>query len=343
MRKKFIIVGQGLAGSLLGIELIKREQQVLVIDNKWQGSASTVAAGMWNPINFRKLTYSWRAPEFISKLYNHYTQLEDLLNVQLVYSKPIVKKIPDKNTLGLLDKQCEEINAFIAKDGSAEGERLFGSEGYFALRNTGVLDVKELLRASKDFFKYHKVYQEGEFDWSKLDDPEAVYISCEGYKAKDNPYFTWLPLNANKGHILDVYPPEFWQSNEILNCGKFLFKAPDGSYKAGATYNWNDVDFIPEDDASKEILAPFLKVSRDGLRVKEIKVGLRPTIADRRPVLGHHPIHKNIAIFGALGTKGVMLAPSFVGEMADLLIHQRPCDQEVSIMRFVKKYYDHKD
>lgn len=343
MPKTYIIIGQGLAGSLLGMELIARGAKVKVVDKDWDGAASTVAAGMWNPLNFRKLSFSWRSPEFISKLYQHYTHLEAVLNVQLLYNKQIIKKIPDQNTQRILEKQRNEIKGFLSSMAHPDAEALFGEGGYFGLKNTGVLDLKELLRASKDYFIKNGAYESVAFDWSQAVDAETVYISCEGYQAKSNPYFSWLPLNANKGQILDVYPPEYWKSRDILNCGKFLFQAPDGTYRAGATYNWTDKDFVPEDAATQEILAPFSKISRENLRVKSVEVGLRPTIADRRPVLGYHPKHKNIAIFGALGTKGVMLAPSFVGEMADLLLKGTPCDPEVRISRFVKRYYDHQD
>ena len=45
----YLIIGQGLAGSLLAWELINRNCKVVIIDNG-QENASQVAAGLINPI-----------------------------------------------------------------------------------------------------------------------------------------------------------------------------------------------------------------------------------------------------------------------------------------------------
>ena len=51
----FLIVGQGLAGSILALNLQQRGKSVLVIDNEHYGSASQVAAGLINPVNGHRL------------------------------------------------------------------------------------------------------------------------------------------------------------------------------------------------------------------------------------------------------------------------------------------------
>ncbi|WP_320019019.1 FAD-dependent oxidoreductase [Labilibaculum manganireducens] len=64
--------------------------------------------------------------------------------------------------------------------------------------------------------------------------------------------------------------------------------------------------------------------------------GIRPTVIDRRPVLGTHPLHKHVAIFNGLGTKGVMLAPYFAREMVRFLsVNDYPLAKEVDIRRFL--------
>ena len=65
--------------------------------------------------------------------------------------------------------------------------------------------------------------------------------------------------------------------------------------------------------------------------------GVRPTVSDRRPILGQNPGSKNIYIFNGLGTKGVMLAPYFAKEMMKCLGDSGYClDAEVDVRRFTK-------
>jgi len=45
-----IIVGQGLAGSLLAWSLIQRGQSILIVDNDHHHAASIAAAGIINPV-----------------------------------------------------------------------------------------------------------------------------------------------------------------------------------------------------------------------------------------------------------------------------------------------------
>src|SRR6056297_1339775 len=74
--EKVIILGQGIAGSILAFRLLDAGISTEIIDNDHQHSSSMVAAGLWNPIVFRRINKSWRADEFIPELEAFYKQLE---------------------------------------------------------------------------------------------------------------------------------------------------------------------------------------------------------------------------------------------------------------------------
>ncbi len=61
MKVDFIIVGAGLSGSTLAYTLLKEGKSVLVIDNNLKSAASMVAAGLYNPIVFKRIVKSWQA------------------------------------------------------------------------------------------------------------------------------------------------------------------------------------------------------------------------------------------------------------------------------------------
>ncbi|MBK8367632.1 MAG: hypothetical protein IPL10_09490 [Bacteroidetes bacterium] len=52
----FIIVGQGIAGSVLSLSLISAGYAVLVISTPNLSTSSKIAAGIWNLIVFKRLT-----------------------------------------------------------------------------------------------------------------------------------------------------------------------------------------------------------------------------------------------------------------------------------------------
>ena len=96
----FIIVGQGLAGSLLAYFLLKKRKQIFIIDNRHQGASSKVAAGIINPITGRRFVKSWMFDEL--KAYNDvfYPKIESELRIELYKERSVLRflqKIKDVN------------------------------------------------------------------------------------------------------------------------------------------------------------------------------------------------------------------------------------------------------
>ena len=73
----YIIVGQGLAGTLLAHDLLENNQSVLIIDKPHAAMASRVAAGLFNPVGVKRCIRSWRADDFLSFAIERYKFLED--------------------------------------------------------------------------------------------------------------------------------------------------------------------------------------------------------------------------------------------------------------------------
>jgi glycine/D-amino acid oxidase-like deaminating enzyme len=73
--------------------------------------------------------------------------------------------------------------------------------------------------------------------------------------------------------------------------------------------------------------------------VLDQQAGVRPATDDRRPFVGVHPEHSNVAIFNGLGTKGVTLAPFFAAELADFLESGKEINPEANISRYFPLYF----
>lgn len=64
--------------------------------------------------------------------------------------------------------------------------------------------------------------------------------------------------------------------------------------------------------------------------------GIRPTIKDRRPILGLHPKNKKLAILNGLGTRGVMIAPLMARKLYQHIENNMELGKEIAIDRFQK-------
>ncbi|MCB0794609.1 MAG: FAD-binding oxidoreductase, partial [Flavobacteriales bacterium] len=86
-----MVVGHGLAGTCLAIELERRGAKVLVFDHPMPGSASTAAAGLVNPVSLRRIVPVWRALEMLQKARAFYRSFEADSGVRLWHDMPLFK------------------------------------------------------------------------------------------------------------------------------------------------------------------------------------------------------------------------------------------------------------
>ena len=84
--QKFLIVGAGLAGTSLAHQLLKAEQSVTILD-KGENHATAIAAGMVNPMVFRRMNKSWRLDECMQDAVPYYLKLEEKFQKKLYIIK----------------------------------------------------------------------------------------------------------------------------------------------------------------------------------------------------------------------------------------------------------------
>ena len=352
MTKKvnYIIVGQGLAGTVLGHTLLKQNKSVVIIDLPSISMASKVAAGLWNPVVFKRLVKSWMAEDLLDSLERFYPEMELLLGKKFYFKKQILKPFSEEQEKVLwLKKTSEEIGKYLNPRILSDflTDIIHNPIGIAEVLNAGNIDTNVFLNASQDYFKNKQLLLEEVFDYQELVllGNEVAYkgivaekiIFCEGYKALDNKYFNWLPFKLTKGEILIVRIPLLEQKellSKVINKGVFMLPLGDGLYKVGATYEWDDLSEIPTEKGKLFLVEQLHKLLKVPFEIIDQKAGIRPTVKDRRPLIGLHPEHASIGIFNGLGTKGVMLAPYFAQQFVDFLETGVPLNKEVDIARF---------
>ena len=82
-------------------------------------------------------------------------------------------------------------------------------------------------------------------------------------------------------------------------------------------------------------LDTFLKCSYEV--VKHV-AGIRPTVTDRRPLVGQHPDYPRFYLLNGFGSRGVMIAPFAAQQLFQAIEAQIPVHPEMDIARFAQKY-----
>jgi len=91
-----LIVGQGLAGTCLAWELLRRGQSVCIVDRGDPMTASKISAGLLNPIIGRNFNLSWRFRETFEAAADFYRTLEGILRTRFFRPRRLVRLFKDE-------------------------------------------------------------------------------------------------------------------------------------------------------------------------------------------------------------------------------------------------------
>ena len=85
----YLIIGQGLAGSLLARELVALDRRVLVIDDHYKSSSSTVAGGLINPVTGKRLALQPGIDYLLPAAQRRYRSLEQKAGLRFFFPLPM--------------------------------------------------------------------------------------------------------------------------------------------------------------------------------------------------------------------------------------------------------------
>lgn len=335
-----VIVGWGLAGSVLAWQFYLKGVGFQVNDSGVNWSTRT-AAGLVNPIVFKRMTKSWNADILMPYAEEFYSKIEQIIGIQLISRKPIFRVFAT----------AAEENDWSSKQGDDRFKAYLSNQsttvnpspkhfkfpfGLGCVTTFGSLNTNLFLDASKIFFERQGIQFINErFDYSQLA-ANSAYFFCEGVEIKNNPLFNYLPLKPTHGETLDIASNEL-NFEATINKNMFLTHLEGNRYKIGATYNWElDQPDITE-AARTELVEKLAEFANFNYTILTQNAGIRPTVIDRKPLLGIHPTVKNAIVFNGLGTKGVMIAPYYAEQLIEHVYAGVKLASEVDILRFTKQ------
>ncbi len=341
----YIIVGLGLAGIAFAEELIKGNKSFVIFENNSQTS-SLVAGGVYNPVILKRFNAVWNGHEQIEYSRPFYKNLEEKLNVQLDYKFSIKKAFTsvgdENNWFSALDKPTllNYMNPEISK-GKIEG--VIGDFGFGELNNTGRIDTALLVNSYREYINNsNRLIEESfEYDQIKISNGTVNYknntakkiVFCEGFGITMNPYFNHLPLNEVKGESIVIHAPDL-KIDFLLKAAVFVMPLGNDCYKVGATFNWTDKTCNPTEEAKQELEEKLKKIITVPYSVTNHTAGIRPTVKDRRPMIGVHSEHTELLVLNGLGTRGVMIGPTMAKNLYNHIENGEALDKEIDIKRF---------
>jgi glycine oxidase len=343
----YLIIGQGLAGTVVAHHLLQKGRTFRIIDIPTLSASSKVAGGLFNPVVFKRLVKSWMADEQLEAAEAFYTGMEALLGSRFFHKKELLKIFAEPQEKVLWEKKrLEEVGKYLSPIyNEPPDESIQAPQGYARVSGAGYVDVSLFLNLSLAYFRKQGVIMEEKFNPSGLhvESDHVTYkgfqatriIFCEGHLASQNPWFSWMPFNLAKGEVLTVKIPGYTRT-DVVNKGVFILPIGNDLFRVGATFAWDKLDEVPTEAAKQDLITRLQKVLKLPFEVIDHKAGIRPTVINRRPLIGIHPEHPSLTMFNGMGSKGVMIAPYFAAHFIHHLEENTPLSNEVDIRRFWK-------
>ena len=342
----------GIAGLVFSKTLRDKGKSFVVIDNPKQG-ATKVSGGVLNPTVLKRFTPAWNTVEFVLKAAPFYESLARDIGQQVLYGVAIhriLASIEEQNNwMVACDKEI--LSRFLSPEIlKNKNTAINASFGLGAVTQAQIMRPYALLKTYQDFLENQDLYIKDQFDYQGLivsksfvqykDVKATRIVFAEGSGVVHNPYFT-LDVSpkgkkvfvGNKGEYIIIKAPGL-QSQAILKGPVMVIPLGDDLYKVGASYGRDDYSTNTTLVACEEISAKLSKMISCDFSVVDQVTGIRPTVKDRKPLVGCLQNSKSVSFLNGLGTRGLTMAPGLAGHLYDYLENDVQIPEPIDIQRF---------
>lgn len=344
----YLIIGQGIAGTTLALTFWRSNIPFVVIDLGFEKSASLVAAGLYNPFTGPEMKLTWNAKPLFESLSDFYPWAQELLDARFFFPKTIYRPFLSVWEQNEILAKASENPAFVGEEPALPEllETVNNPFGGLSTRQSGFVRTPVYLEAARKFFKKANCLLEEEFLQNEVEFNSTGIsykgknycgvIYSNGVAANKGP-FEFVPFRPNKGEVLTIT----WDKSPsfIPNRKVYLVPLPEANtYKVGATYSNIFEHELPTEQGKTELTEHLNNLIVGNWEVTNHLAGVRPAIADRKPIIGIHPEQPFTYIFGGLGAKGISLAPWCASKLLDNLLNNEILPTEIDVLRFKKRY-----
>ena len=353
----YLIVGQGLAGSLLAWRLINLGKKVLVLDDRHASSSSMVAAGVINPLAGKRFNHAPQVHDWLEAVETTYTHLAQQAKEPFLQWVDMLR----------LFHSPEQHHFYARLPGQAAIADLLGGGfppdnppqpvwaplGGFTQHRTGYVRLPALLHFLAHWLREHQALHIATVNHEDLEiSAERVcygsfqaggVVFCDGYRSMHSPWFGYLPFAPDQGEILtlaqkpNARPGQL--PNKIINGAEWLLPIDDGMFRLGSTHNHQTRSHQPTKEGTNKLLQGMNALLKNPqlLELVRSEAGVRPATSDRQPFLGTHPARPRIHIFNGFGAHGSLMIPWYSEQMCRWLIQHQPLPETADIGRYRDK------
>lgn len=341
-----IIVGLGLAGLAYAEHLMVRGKSFVVFSDRSQ-QASMVAGGLYNPVILKRFTGAWNGAAQLDYALPFYERLEGKLGLKLDYQWPILRRFASIEEQNLWFQASDKpgLQPFLSLNlVENRNKGLSVPYKFGVVKDTGRVATKTLITAYETYLEQQGLWQKESFDYTLLtqhsqgvsykDWQANSVVFAEGYGLKSNPFFNYLPLEGTKGEVITMKIPGL-NEEAIIKSGVFIIPLGEDLYRVGSTYFWRDKTHGPTEAAKTFLLERLERFMTLPYEIVSHVSGVRPTVSDRRPLVGQHPEYKNLFVLNGMGSRGVLTAPTAANALSSYIYDGIAIDPEMDVARFL--------
>ncbi len=346
MKTDYLIVGQGLAGSLLAWHLLEAGKRVFVVDRDEADTSSKVAAGLVTPIAGSRFHLPEGLEDRLDYARSFYWKLEEQSGLTLFHHRRIIRLFRSASEEPLWQERLREDSSRYARFHAPlvlEPGRLHAPHGGFEMKEGGWLDLPAFLEYTRQTLLERAAYaiatldpdeisvSQTEVQWKNVSASEIVF--CQGWRGSQNRFFDWIPVRPTGGDLLDLEIPDLVGDPRIINGGGWIVPMGGNRFRAGATYHHGHREIPSLEAAREEILAKVEAMTSAARSVTGHRRALRPTIRRSQVFLGRHPALPRVTYLNGFGSKGALNGPWHARILANHLLSGTPlppdCDLQV--------------
>ena len=324
-----MIVGHGLAGAILAQTFLKHGKTVDVTEADLPHHASSIAAGLVNPLIGPKLN----PPFDIEKCLREIRKLNDF------FSRKFGESFYENLSLHRIFRNQQQ--AKIWKSNRSKLSHFYEKAEIIAPTETkmtapfGIGITKCLRLRIQSFIEFSKHsliesdhWHQGSHNYD--DQGYDIIIFCEGFRSAHNPWFSHLPFAPVRGEILEIQKKlSFAASN-----GTWAIPQSSTSFIAGSTWDHSDLEKGPTSKGKKKILNDLDFLNLNTVEVLIHGSGVRNGTLDRNPIIGQHPENQKIFIFNGFGSRGGTMIPLYARKLVEFILEKRPLPEYLNPNRF---------
>jgi glycine/D-amino acid oxidase-like deaminating enzyme len=311
---RYCIVGHGLAGCTLALTFWQNNIPFIIYGRSKAGEASMASSGLITPVTGRKYVKSWMIDELLAAAIDFYEWSEGLFGKKYFFPVEIVRFLSHPEALIAWEKRSQdpEYAAYISQKKTEALDQL--GRPYGIISGSYRLDTLGWLKAAWDHFRGLELLREEEFDPLQVKDFKGII-----YATGAIPPIMSTGLIPNKGEALIVRMPD-WKFHSVVKENVFFVPLEeDNIYWVGSYYDPWPSDPFPTSDGKHMLMKAIREVHEGSFTIIAHVSGVRPTVNDRRPLVGEVPDLENTFLFNGMGTKGTSLAPYWATKLVDHL------------------------